>query len=471
VSAALAVEPAPRPLVRRLLPLQVAVGLQGLLLWIPVEKLFMTEIGFDARSVGVMAAAYAAVVPLLEVPSGILADRWSRAWIMVCASAALIASSLLGGLSTNVAMYIVAAMLLGVFFALNSGTVDSIVYDVVLEETGSSDLYAAWIGRTRMVESSAFVASALAGGLLAGWTSPRLTYFVSVPFVAVAIVAFMRFDEPRLHRAVEPVALRSHVALTFRTMTRRRDVRRVMLLAALVALLSQAVFEFGPLWPVALDAPAALFGPYWAVLVSTIGVAGYLAGRLDLERGAVVIAVALLAPAAALGLSQTASLAAVIGAQTVLALSLAVIAIYAGKLLHDGVPSNVRAGVSSGVGTFSWTLFLPFSLVFGAFAREQGVQSSSWLLVAVALLAALLLAVSEIRGQPQPVVVAEPEELACQDVVEEVTDYLEDALAPERRAELENHLAGCDGCTEYVGQIRATADALGAPAAASIHDD
>src|SRR5216110_4062362 len=69
--------------------------------------------------IAVMAAAYAAVVPLLEVPSGILADRWSRNQIMVCASVALLASSLLGGLSTNVPPYIAAALILGVYFALN----------------------------------------------------------------------------------------------------------------------------------------------------------------------------------------------------------------------------------------------------------------------------------------------------------------------------------------------------------------
>ena len=54
---------APQTLSRRLLPLQIGVALQGLILWVPIEKLFMTEIGFDAASVGAMAAAYAAVVP------------------------------------------------------------------------------------------------------------------------------------------------------------------------------------------------------------------------------------------------------------------------------------------------------------------------------------------------------------------------------------------------------------------------
>ena len=212
MSATVAISAAPRSLARRLLPLQVAVGLQGMALWVPVEKLFMTQIGFTARSVGVMAAAYAAVVPMFEVPSGILADRWSRNLILVCASAR-IAHELARGRAEHFGAGLHrGAMILGIYFALNSGTVDSVVYDVVLEETGSSDDYEVWIGRVQMVQSGAFVASALAGGLLAAWTSARLTYFASIPFIAVAMIAFLRFDEPRLHRHAEPVALRRHVA-------------------------------------------------------------------------------------------------------------------------------------------------------------------------------------------------------------------------------------------------------------------
>ena len=253
--------PTPRTLARRLAPLLAAMALQGMILWVPVEKLFMSEIGFTPASVGVMAAAYAAVVPLLEVPSGVLADRWSRSRIMVLACVALLVSSTIGGLSQSVAAYVVAAVALGGYFALSSGTVDSIVYDTVLEETGSSELYETWIGRVRMVESAAFVLSALAGGVLAEATSARTTYFVTLPFAAAAIVGFLRFEEPRLHRAAEPTSLRSHLALTVRTIVRRREVLRVLLLSALVAMLSQAVFEFGPLWLVALAAPAVLFGP------------------------------------------------------------------------------------------------------------------------------------------------------------------------------------------------------------------
>ena len=41
-----------RTLARRLAPLLVAMAMQGLILWVPVEKLFMSEIGFTPASVG-----------------------------------------------------------------------------------------------------------------------------------------------------------------------------------------------------------------------------------------------------------------------------------------------------------------------------------------------------------------------------------------------------------------------------------
>jgi MFS family permease len=465
---------APRTLTRRFLPLQIGVALQGLILWVPIEKLFMTQIGFNAASVGAMAAAYAAVVPLLEVPSGILADRWSRRWVMILGCVALVASSLLGGLSRTVIAYVLAAMILGIYFAFSSGTIDSVVYDTVVEETGSNELYETWIGRTRAVESGAFVLSALAGGVLAQYTSTRFTYFATVPLVALAIIGFLRFEEPRLHQAAERVSLRSHIALTFRTMITSRVVLCVLLLVAAGGLLSQAVFEFGPLWLVELAAPAVLYGPYWAVLVSTLGVAGLLISKLDLERRLMLGLLIILSLAAALLLTWTRSLPLLITAQVLLALVLAIISIHASRLLHDAVPSSVRAGVSSGGGTMTWALFLPFSLAFGWVAAENGINWSGFMLAgAVIVLAALLiLSVRASRGiapvqvaataKQEAVEVAQaPEQLACKQLVELVADYLDDALPPEVMTKFDEHIASCDGCTTYLRQTQQIIAELG----------
>ena len=41
-------------------------------------------------------------------------------------------------------------------------------------------------------------------------------------------------------------------------------------------------------------------------------------------------------------------------------------------------------------------------------------------------------------------------------MVEIITDYLEEALQPEDRRRVEEHLAICDGCTTYLEQMRET---------------
>ena len=51
--------------------------------------------------------------------------------------------------------------------------------------------------------------------------------------------------------------------------------------------------------------------------------------------------------------------------------------------------------------------------------------------------------------------------LTCAELVEIVTEYLEGTMPPALRERFDDHLALCDGCTEYVEQIRETVLALG----------
>jgi anti-sigma factor RsiW len=62
-------------------------------------------------------------------------------------------------------------------------------------------------------------------------------------------------------------------------------------------------------------------------------------------------------------------------------------------------------------------------------------------------------------------------ELACRDIVELVTAYLEQALAPEDRERFEEHLVFCDGCGTYLAQMRKTIAATGRLGPVSLPSD
>jgi anti-sigma factor RsiW len=46
--------------------------------------------------------------------------------------------------------------------------------------------------------------------------------------------------------------------------------------------------------------------------------------------------------------------------------------------------------------------------------------------------------------------------LTCKELVELVTAYLDGGLRGRRRRRFEAHLAGCDGCTAHMAQMRET---------------
>ena len=379
-------------LARRLRPIYVAAFLQNVGLWVPIEKLFMTDIGFDNGSVAVMAAAYAAVVPLLEVPSGILADRWSRRGVVLLAQSALIVSVVIGGLSPNVAVYIVAALFLGVFFAMQSGTFESIAYDTVLEETGDSTMFERTIGRVRFVESAGLVVSALAGGVLAEVVPLRATYFMTVPFIVIAAVALLRFREPQLHQAEEAGRCARKSPPPIGHFSNGARCARSIALLVLTALLLQAMLEFGPLWMVALAASAGLYGPHWAGLMAALGLGGWLGGRLALTLPTTAAVIGATIVACSVVLTTSHVIGIVVVAQILLVLLVVAVSIPITGRLHDAVPSTIRAGVASGVGTLTWLTFLPFALLFGAVSDRSGVHDAGWMIGAVAVLTVVLLA-------------------------------------------------------------------------------
>jgi anti-sigma factor RsiW len=53
------------------------------------------------------------------------------------------------------------------------------------------------------------------------------------------------------------------------------------------------------------------------------------------------------------------------------------------------------------------------------------------------------------------------EHISCQEVVELVSDYLDEALAADEAALFEQHLNFCEGCVWYVDQLRTTVATLG----------
>jgi anti-sigma factor RsiW len=66
---------------------------------------------------------------------------------------------------------------------------------------------------------------------------------------------------------------------------------------------------------------------------------------------------------------------------------------------------------------------------------------------------------------------AEIGSMSCQELVELVTDYLEDSLDDSTRERFERHIGLCSGCETYLRQMEETAARLGSVSVESLPSD
>jgi hypothetical protein len=381
---------------RRLMPLYIAAFSQGLVLWAPIEKVFLRSLGFDQASLGLMAACYSSLIPLLDLFSGILADRWSRKGVLMLASFAAMLNALLGGLSHNVPTYLLSTLFFGIEVALISGTFESILYDTLLEQFGHTNAFERRLRQVKLLSSLALLFSALAGGLVATLLSPRVAYFATIPLVAISLGALLIFQEPHLHHTEERTSLSVNLRTISQTLFQRGKTLRIIIVLLAMSLLLSAIYEFGPLWQVALAAPVGLYGLTNATVLAAGGMGSLLSARLSLKKPVCIVGVAGLLVGSSLALVVMRNVIVDILAQGALVAGGVGVSMVFTRLLHDCLASSVRAGAASGVGALSSMTFVPFALLFGVVSQHLGIFHAGWMVVGVTLLASALLIIAAV---------------------------------------------------------------------------
>ena len=372
---------------RRLLPLYIAAFFQGIPFWYAIEKLFMLDIGFNTASIGLMVAVMSIAMLAIETPSGILADRWSRKGVMILGCMALLLSGIIGVLSFNQPMYILSTVFWGVYAAFYSGTYDAVIYDVAMEEDGSSKKFETYLGRFRAFEGVSFVIGGLMGGFIASAFEIRDTYIFSIPLIAIAFIFLWRFKEPTLHKAEASEPVFKHIRQTFAAVLRNPTLLPIVIATVGFFVLQETLFELSQLWFISVAAPIALYGVFSAAIFSSWTTGGLLAARIRSKASESFVVVVLLGMIIILATAQHFSL--VLIAQFVLAIFLIALGVILAKKMHDELPSKLRAGSSSVISTLARIIIIPGSLLFTAVATEAPIANATYLLLGLGIISSI----------------------------------------------------------------------------------
>ncbi|MGZ4547823.1 MAG: MFS transporter [Blastococcus sp.] len=325
----------------------------------PLYALLFLGSGLSDGAISGLFALWSITGFVAEVPTGALADRWSRRGALVLAGVLQAAAFALWTAFPVPASFAAGLVVWGVAGALMSGAAEALVYDG-LAGIGAAGSYLRVRGRMSAAELLVQLPTALAATALFALGGFPLVGWASVAFCLAAAALALRFPEaPRVVTDDDAASLRSALADTLR--------RPPLLLAVLaVALIGglDAVEEYFPVF--AADRGVAVTAVPLAVLaVSLAGAAGAAlaerVGRLPDRALPALLSVSAVALGIAVVLPGPGALAA---AAVFYALYLAVLVVAEARL-QDRIATARRATVTSVA-----ALGIEFSslLVFGAWA-------------------------------------------------------------------------------------------------------
>lgn len=366
-----------KKILNRLKPFYIATFFESFVLWYAIEKPFMRLIGMDDSAIGLSLSIMLAVSIVLEVPSGILSDKWSRKGTQQLGYISLLVCAVLGYFSDSFLGYTIAISFWGIYWAMASGVGESIVYDILLEEKEDTENFEKYLGRRDIIATAALVLGSMSSSLVAGLSDNlRLSYILTVPFMLAALVSIQLFKEPVVHKANQESSLTSHIKQTFSEVLRQPKLYILVATMVTAGLIARIVFEFVQIWWIPLGVSLFWYGPLNSFVQGAVGVGGFLAPRLKNKK--IAWATGLITIASILLTIANVYLAT---AAQFLVLSITLtLGIVLAKRLNDNLSSEVRAGAGSVIGFLINLVSIIFLALFGYLSDKYTVFSASWLI-------------------------------------------------------------------------------------------
>ena len=172
--------------------------LTGLVFWYGIEKLFMQSIGINAFGIGLVSVLTLIITLFFDIPSGILADKWSRKGTLILSAISLATSSFILGTSNNLSMYLLGAVFYGFYIVCTSGTYQAVIYDSLKEEGRAGDFSKVFGRAHALFLVSAGVAN-IFSGFLASALDFRFTFYITIVSCLLNILILLSLHEPKIY--------------------------------------------------------------------------------------------------------------------------------------------------------------------------------------------------------------------------------------------------------------------------------
>ncbi|MFO1013367.1 MAG: MFS transporter [Caulobacteraceae bacterium] len=339
----------------------------------PFYLAFCVDRGLSPVQISIAITAWSLTAFVLEVPAGVLADRFSRKLVLLGGQAAYGACFLLWMLWPAFWGITAGLVLWGIKSALTNGVFEALVFDELKAEGREAD-YTRLMGRARGLGSVGMLGASLAAAALSPWGYPAMIAagFISIAACTVALMALPTAPMARdAHDHDYFSHLKEGLALTWRTPVLAGTVAFLAALWALGNIMQEFWPVFGREVGLSLTLIAVIISGQYAVEAGVAALAHRLGGLPTwVFHVAMSVCGVILAAAAAI------YTAPVMGLLVLYSWAMKAMDVVMEGRLQAEAPSHMRATIGSVKGFMAQIAILIFNASFGPLAQATSYRTA-----------------------------------------------------------------------------------------------
>jgi MFS family permease len=368
--------------------------------WLPIYALFFLAHKLDFSTILFLYAVDTVFQTLLEIPSGVLADRIGRRPILMLGSLAQAAGFAIIAVGGSIPLYVIGMAFHGTALAFVSGADSAFIYDT-LAAAGREDEF-------KQVEGRAYMYNLLGwggAGLLGGFVAEKS---MAAPFVLSAITSLMAFFV--IATCIEPPrrmirsSMRQLTTEALAVVRRNPRVRAMIIFSSILFGLLLVGHKFSQPYLQMAGIDLKMFGVIYFVWLMFAAAASNYSDRIEKRMGPVLyfLILPVLAGLPFLYWGWRQSLLGAVLAVTHQVVWGSLRPQMAG-LINSEVGASVRATVLSMAGLGSSLVYVLAALLIGSVADRQGLPAGLLYLGAAMIAAGIIAAIPLMRRGHVPV--------------------------------------------------------------------
>lgn len=224
---------------------------------------------------------------VMEIPTGVLADRFGHVWSYRAALIVLAGGEFLFLFARDYPTFLLIQFITGTGFAFASGSVHAILYESLPEGNRTSAMQRATGALGAATQLGSVVAYSVGGLIAADLTLSRMTLTIVMGALAVTTAASLSFalrEGDHFAHRVRPDT-RKLLGLAWTSIWTNRDLRRIILLSILTCSFGAHLLVFYQQYFLETGVPGVWFGVGLSLASVVVVVAQFYAWKLPLMLG------------------------------------------------------------------------------------------------------------------------------------------------------------------------------------------